>query len=195
MNFNTIFYLIENYKTAYQILSSKNPDKIEEIKKLLDKHQKLRNLRRLHTSDVNIDILVKNGFEKFKEIVNSYSDDLLKTKKDIINNLEIFDHNNEYTIIKIHNQLECNVLSHGRACWCISSNDEDAKHWFDHYFKDAQLYIALRRKPKDDNLDILAIIKSNNGIEVKNRYDEAVDFYSINIPHLKIEQDTIEKQK
>ena len=103
--------------------------------------------------------------------------------------INIFDSNNEYNIYKIKNQKECYLLGHGIAHWCISADDEDAEYWFNHYTKNAQLYIAKRKQLQNNDLDILAIIKNGNNIEVKDKFDEYIDFYTLNIPTLQILKD------
>lgn len=60
--------------------------------------------------------------------------------------INIFDSNNEYNIYKIKNQKECYLLGHSITHWCISTDDEDAEYWFNHYTKkNIQLYITKRK--------------------------------------------------
>jgi hypothetical protein len=180
----------EGYKEVETRYISKGANP-KEVKELLDLHKKLKDLRRLEPSILNIDSLASGkSWEELKAIIEPLQNKIAspKTKTD----LEEVARNSDYTLFRIKTPEEA-YLFHGKGKWCISSGTpEKAKEYWDSYTKGptnekdglCNFYIAVKnRNPEPFGaLSYLAIqvFKKNAKFPFKvwNGHNEPFEFES-----------------
>ena len=180
----------ESYATVKDRFIRDGADK-SEVKSILDLHKKLKDMKRLKTDDINIDVLAKGKtFDDFKSLMSRYSEKDTATKKDKFNELKnkIVAENDEWTVYKIDTAEEA-YLFHGLTKWCIvSGSKSDAEEYFDLYTleRNSNFYFIVRKNPIDDKWDYIALQlqKNKKTFWDKNDSDHQSLPRSLNIPNL-----------
>jgi hypothetical protein len=151
----------ESYATVKDRFIRDGADKVE-VKSLLDLHKKLKDMRRLKDTEINIDVLAKGkSFDEFKSLMSRYSEKDTATKTDKFNELKnnIIAENEEWVVYKIDTAEEA-YLFHGLTKWCIVSGSEfDAEKYFDQYVfeSNSNFYFIVRKNPIRDKWDYIAL--------------------------------------
>lgn len=189
--------LNESYATVKDRFIKDGADK-SEVKSILDLHKKLKDMKRLKTEEINIDVLAKGkSFDEFKSLMSRYSEKDTATKIDNFNELKnkIVAENDEWVVYKIDTAAEA-YLFHGLTKWCISSGSkENAKFYFDSHIDGTQtgvksnFYFIVRKEPIGDNWDYIAV--ELLGQDDKTYWDKNDDDHltipkELNIPKLSL---------
>ena len=182
----------ESYATVKERFIRDGADK-SEVKSLLDLHKKLKDMKRLKSNEINIDVLAKGKtFNEFKSLMSRYSEKDTATKTDKFNELKnkIVVENDEYTVYKIDTIDEA-YLFHGLTNWCIvSGSKSDAEDYFNHYVfgKNSNFYFIVRKNPIKDKWDYIALQLQQNGKTYWDKTDRSHRTLpkDLNVPELNV---------
>lgn len=182
----------ESYATVKERFIKDGADKAE-VKSLLDLHKKLKDMKRLKSEEINIDVLAKGKtFDEFKSFMSRYSEKDTATKTDKFNKLKnkIVAENDEWVVYKIDTAEEAYIF-HGLTNWCIISGSEsDAEKYFDRYVfrQSSNFYFIVRKKSINDKWDYIALQlrKNEKTYWDKNDYSHRTLPKDLNVPKLNV---------
>ena len=170
-------YLRDVLGEGFKEFVIKFSDQDENINAYVEKFKLLKTRNKIKGVEADIDYWIKKDFGSFKTYVDKFVESELKSRKEVKKEAykNMVAENEEYVIIKINNADEMYALGKGTV-WCVASGEkEQAKSYYEHYTKDSNFYIAIKKNlgeisKLEVNREAVAIDEESDGKKYSNVY-------------------------